>query len=208
MAIKIRDDVLGKRVVFAVVVCMTAWTGMSISMAGLKQLPKCGHGNPDCFFFVQICDTNIVLNNIMNNNTESPCTWISKNRKVESNSGDGLDKVSLPIVASLLGVLPGITLVISVLIRNEKTTLGLLEFGKLFIGFDSIILIQSCMLVDSLTFDCRHWSDVYHPDSLGCEAGYEKYTVGSTIVFCTNFLLFCGTVVRTEVERGKGRTQG
>jgi len=147
-----------------------------------------------------MCNTGIM------NETSKTCTWMPKLRKMESNSGDGLDKVTLPVVASVLGVLPGITLIIAVLIRNEKTILGLLEFGKLFIGFDSIMLIVSCMMVDSLTFDCRYWSDVFHPDGKGCMGGYRKYAIGSTIIFCTNFLLFCGTVVWTELERARVRS--
>jgi len=144
-----------------------------------------------------------LLNNDAN---KTYCTWMAYRRKVESNTGDGLDQLTLPVIASVLGVLPGVMLVISTVIRNEMTVLSMLEFGKMFIGFDAVMLVVSCMMVDRLTWECRYFTDVFHPDGQGCNGGYLKFSLGSTIIFCTNFLLFCATIVWTEIERARERS--
>merc|ERR1711966_625018 len=89
MGLKVRDNLFTGEVLGAIIVAMTAWIGMSISVAGLMQIPKCEHGASDCYFYVQICDTGL----LSGNSSQMTCTWVSKNRKLESNSGDGLEQV-------------------------------------------------------------------------------------------------------------------
>ena len=50
---------------------MAAWIGMSISIAGLQQLPKCHHGKPDCFFYVQVIEC-----------LHEMCIWVHRKEKV------------------------------------------------------------------------------------------------------------------------------
>merc|ERR1711939_174644 len=104
-----------------------------------------------------MCDEGL----LSGNPNATMCIWMPKVRKVESNSGNGLDNLKLPVIASVLGVFPGVTLVLTTIIRNEMTVLAMLEFGKLFIGFDSIMLVVSCMMVHRSTWECRYYSEVF-----------------------------------------------
>merc|ERR1711988_1062154 len=78
---------------------------------------------------------------------------------------------------------------------------GILEFGKFLIGFNGLMLIVSCMMIDRLTWDCRWWGEQHHPDGAACKGGYAKFGVGTTFIFTTEFLLMAGSIVYTELER-------
>merc|ERR1711988_1107820 len=194
---KLREKLFSTELALSLLLMLITWIGMAVSLAGLHQLPKCQHGDPDCFFFVQVCGESLL------NESQAGlmCTWISKTRKIESNSGSGLDKVALPVAAPILGVIPAITLVFSTVVRNERTVLSVLEFGKLFIGFVALMLIVSNMMIDRLTWDCRWWGEHHHPDGDACKAGYVKYALGTIFLFTSMAILFCGIIVWTEVER-------
>jgi len=193
--IKWRDNLWSRELLFAVIVMITCWIGMAISLAGLSELPKCKYGDPRCYFFVQVCD-----NNLFDTNTQS-CVWMAKQRKTEGGTEDGLDQVTVPILASCLGILPGMALVVATAVKNERCLFSILEFGKMFIGFDIVLLIISCLQLDRLTWDCRWWGDAHHPDSAKCEGAYSKYVVGTTFIFVTEFLLLIGSIVYAEMER-------
>lgn len=195
--LKYHEEVWSRELFMAIGVALTTWVGMSISLAGISQLPKCVHGDPSCYFFVQVCDKA----GTKFNSTEITCVWMPKKRKVEGNSASGLDQLTIPILSSVMGVVPGLGLVAATVIRNERSMFGILEFGKFLIGFNGLMLIVSCMMIDRMTFDCRWWGEQHHPDGAACKGGYAKFGVGTTFIFTTEFLLMCGSIVYTELER-------
>lgn len=193
--LKFRENIWTKEFFMAVVIALICWIGMCISLVGITELPRCKYGDPRCYFFVQVCDNQLFDQNHM------ACVYMPKQRKTEGSSEYGLDQVTVPILASVLGVVPGISLVFAMTIKNERSLFSLLEIGKMFIAFDIMLLVVSCMLMDRLTWDCRWWGDEHHPDSPKCEGSYSKYVVGTTFIFATEFLLLCGGIAWAEMER-------
>merc|ERR1711907_902689 len=196
MAVKVREDAFGWSLFLAIVVMLTCWVGMAISLSGIADLPKCKYGVPRCYFFVQVCDDMLELGT-----GQQSCVWMPKQRKTEGATEDGLEQVTVPIMASCLGIVPGMVLVVAMIIRNERCLFALIEIGKMFIAFDIILLVVSCMQMDELTWDCRWWGSEHHPDSDKCEGAFEKYVVGTTFIFITEFLLLCGGIAYAEMER-------
>jgi len=229
MAIKVRDEVCTRNMMLSVLVMMLTWIGMAISLAGLTDLPRCQYGDPKCYFFVKVCDNKLFdqrslkgadsgafSNDGEKGQTEqrvgvngtsykvvlpSSCVYMAKKRKTESSSDYGIEQVSVPILASVLGVVPGVSLTLAMVIRNERLLFSMLEIGKMFIAFNIVLLVVSCMQIDALTWDCRWWGEEYHPDSDKCQGAYDKYVVGTTFIFITEFLLLCGGIAYTEMER-------
>merc|ERR1712159_423951 len=193
--VKWRENFWSRELLLSIVVMITCWVGMAVSLAGLSQLPKCKYGDPRCYFFVQVCD-----NNLFDANTQT-CVWLPKQRKTEGGTEYGVDQVTVPIIASCLGIIPGMALVVATAIRNERCLFSMLEFGKMFIGFDIVLLVISCLQLDRLTWDCRWWGEEHHPDSDKCEGAYSKYVIGTTFIFVTEFLLLCASIIFSEMER-------
>lgn len=183
----------------SVIVMLTCWVGAAISLAGISELPKCKYGDPRCYFFVQVCDDMLSIGTDTTNRPD--CVWMPKQRKTEGATEDGLEQVFVPILSSCLGIAPGVVLVLAMIIRNERCLFSLIEIGKMFIAFDIILLVISCMQMDELTWDCRWWGKEHHPDSDKCEAAFGKYVVGTTFLFITQFLLLCGGIAYSELER-------
>merc|ERR1711907_543445 len=145
MAVKVREDAFGWSLFLAIVVMLTCWVGMAISLSGIADLPKCKYGDPRCYFFVQVCDDMLELGT-----SQQSCVWMPKQRKTEGATEDGLEQVTVPILASCLGIVPGMVLVVAMIIRNERCLFALIEIGKMFIAFDIILLVVSCMQMDEL----------------------------------------------------------
>jgi len=194
--VKVRDEVCTRELALAVLVMLMCWVGMAISVAGLAKLPRCQYGDPRCYFFVQVCD-----NKLFETAQQQSCVYVAKQRKTESSNEYGLEQVSVPLLASTMGVLPGIALVIAMIIRNERCLFSMLEIGKMFIAFNIILLVVSCMHIDRITWDCRWWGEQHHPDGPKCEKAYGQYVIGTTFIFITEFLLLVGGIAYTEVER-------
>ena len=74
------------------------------------------------------------------------CQWIAKNGRVEGSSADGnSEQMAVATVAAVLCILPGISMIISSMIRNERTIFTLLETGKYAIALDLILLVLGCL---------------------------------------------------------------
>jgi len=198
--LKVRDPLFTSELFVALFVFILGWIGMSTSIAGLMQIPKCKHGAEDCFFFVQICGKGDPSGPFDGNTTQ--CMWMPKNRRVAQNEGpDSLDRFKIPLLAAILGVVPGIGMVAAATLKNQRTMFGILELAKYFIGFNCILLVISTMMVDELTFACRWYSSFWHPDVDGCKMGFTKHTAGSALIFTTEFLLLSYTIIFGEMER-------
>lgn len=193
--LKYRDDLWSKQLMVAVAFTALCWVGTSISLAGITELPKCKYGDPRCYFFVQVCE-----NDLFPEETRS-CTYMPKQRKTEGGTEDGLDQVTIPILASCMGLLPGLALCFANVIRNERLLFSILEFGKLFLGFDLVLLTLSCLQMDRLTWDCRWWDDEHHPDSDKCEGAFSKYVIGTVFIFGTEFVLLIYAIAFCEQEK-------
>lgn len=174
--------------------------GMAVGLAGVSTLPKCRYGSPDCYFFVQVCDADL------NDTNQQTCLWVPKNRAVEGSDDDGVEALVVPIVAMVLGILPGLALVISMVISNERSLFALLEFSKMFCAFDFLLLIISCMHVNRLTWECRWYDNANTLNQNECEKGYDMYIVGACFIFVCEFVLLFATVGIAQDER-KNRAQ-
>merc|ERR1711988_328567 len=122
------------------------------------------------------------------------CMWVPKNRAIEGSSSEGVEALVVPIVSMVLGILPGIALVVSMVISNERTLFALLEFSKMFCAFDFLLLIISCMYLNNLTWDCRWYDNEETQTQDECERGYSMYVVGSCFIFVCEFVLLFATV--------------
>merc|ERR1711988_519038 len=163
MSVKVREDVCTRELALAVLVMIMCWIGMAISFAGLAQLPRCQYGDPRCYFFVEVCGNNAQFKEYFaqssGQDSAKSCVHMAKQRKTESSSDYGLEQVTVPILASCMGVIPGITVVIAMVIRNERCLFSMLEIGKMFIAFNIVLLVVSCMQIDKITWDCRWWAN-------------------------------------------------
>merc|ERR1711988_1786567 len=175
---------------------------MAVGLAGIATLPKCRYGSPSCYFFVQVCDS-ALLNSAEDRQT---CMWVPKNRAIEGGDDDSVESLVVPIIAMVLGLVPGIALVVSMVIRNERTLLALLEFSKMFCAFDFLLLIIACMYLNGLTWDCRWFPNEQSNSQDECEKGYAMYIVGSCFIFLCEFVLLFATVGLGVSER-KERAQ-
>merc|ERR1711988_1242374 len=163
---------------------------MAVGLAGIATLPKCRYGSPSCYFFVQVCDS-ALLNSAEDRQT---CMWVPKNRAIEGGDDDSVESLVVPIIAMVLGLVPGIALVVSMVIRNERTLLALLEFSKMFCAFDFLLLIIACMYLNGLTWDCRWFPNEQTQTQDECERGYSMYVVGACFIFVCEFVLLFATV--------------
>ena len=120
------------------------------------------------------------------------CQWIAKNGRVEGSSADGnSEQMAVATVAAVLCILPGISMIISSMIRNERTIFTLLETGKYAIALDLILLVLGSMDMDRITWDCRWYTDVWNPNYDRCRQGYSNYILGVTILFTVQAPFHC-----------------
>jgi len=204
MGVKVRDDMFGYELGISAVFLIIALIGMVICFVGLGELPKCKYGELDCYFFVKVCGESYF------NLNENPytCTWVSKARSIEGTSVDDSEQLTLPMVSAGFALIPGLALVISTIIRNERCLLGLLESGKAFLMFDTVLLIVSCVVINRLTFDCRWYSEWKHGNTDKCESGYIKYIAGTCVILVTHVVLLLGIIAFGEIERKRVRGDG
>jgi len=214
--LKVRQDLFRAELWMAVGVFMSLWVGMAISLGGLRQLPKCRYGDEDCYFYVQLCGNSIMpLNRTWDdvNNIRSPsqskflsqstfqCMWLPKQRRIQGSSENNSEQLIVPTLASILGVLPGIALIFACTVRNERSVFFSIEFAKMFLGFDILMLVVACMKLDQLTWDCRWWNKNHQPDHDACESAYGKYVIGTSFLFTTQVILMGFSVIFSEQER-------
>merc|ERR1711907_869334 len=178
--------------------------GMAIGLAGVSTLPKCRYGDPSCYFFTKVCDADLLAES--QGQTGQTCLWVPKNRAIEGSGDDGVEALVVPIVAMVLGLIPGLALVISMVISNERSLFALLEFSKMFCAFDFLLLIISCMHVNRLTWECRWYDNSLTLSQNECEKGYDMYIVGACFIFVCEFVLLFATVGIAQDER-KNRAQ-
>lgn len=199
MALKLRDDMWGLELGISSLFLLLSMIGMAIALVGVGELPRCRYGGEACYFFVQKCGSDEF------NKKQRTCTWVPKARAIEASSEDGMDQLIVPIVGSIIAVLPGLVLVVTTIVRNERILFGLIEAGKLFLAFDTFLLIVGAVSIDRLTFDCRWWNDNYTGNVDACQGGYSKYIIGSCIIFFCEAALLIGLVMFGEMERRRVR---
>merc|ERR1711907_92978 len=200
--VKFRDDLWTAELALSCCLFLCCVIGMSVGLAGISALPKCRYGEPECYFFTKVCDADLLDPLHM----RQSCMWVPKNRAIEGSSSEGVEALVVPIVSMVLGILPGIALVVSMVISNERTLFALLEFSKMFCAFDFLMLIISCMYLNTLTWDCRWFSNSLSGNKDECERGYTMYIVGSCFIFVCEFVLLFATVGIASDER-KSRAQ-
>lgn len=203
--VKVREDAWGYELGFAVGFLVISIIGMSVCAAAVAEIPKCKYGTVNCYFFVQVCGESYFNMNKVNPYT---CAWISKQRAVEGSSDSGVEQLALPLVASIFSLVPGIALVASTIIRNERCLLGMLEAGKSFIVFSCLLLVISVVSVNYHTFDCRWFPNEIHGNADECNGGYVKLIVGVSLIFVCQSLLLGGIIVFGEMERRRVRSDG
>ena len=65
---------------------------------------------------LQVCDSSL-LQKVEDTQT---CMWVPKNRAIEGGESDSVESLVVPIIAQVLGLIPGIALVVSMVISNER----------------------------------------------------------------------------------------
>jgi len=125
----------------------------------------------------------------------------SKESKDTGSDRDGLEQAVIPLLASVLGILPGMVLVLACLIRNERCMFNMLDIGKMFIMFDLILLVLGGETMSALTWDCRWYGAEHHPDQDKCTGAFDKFAVGTTFLFVSQFVILMGLVAWSEMER-------
>jgi len=201
--LKWREEVPAWELSAATILMLLAIIGASVTMAGVAELPKCKYGDPRCYFFVKICDADLlpVTANVTRNIKGQYCQYVPKNRKTQGGTEDGLEQAVIPLVAAALGVIPGMVLTFATLIKNERCLFNMLDIGKMFIVFDLILLVLGGQRMSTLTWDCRWYGDEHHPDQDKCTGAYDKFVVGIVFVFISEFIILCGLVMWSEIER-------
>jgi len=198
----------GYELAVSVLFLLISLIGMAVCCAGVSEIPKCKYGDTECYFFYKMCSHSYFnkYSIVANQGAPYTCAWVAKYRAVEGSSKDGLDQLMLPIIASIFSLIPGITLVISTVIRNERSILALLEAGKAFIIFCAVLHILSCVQIYQLTFDCRWYEDNLHGNQDACAAGYTKFVAGACIGLVCEFVLLAGIIAFGEIERRRVRS--
>jgi len=205
MSIKLREQLWGKMFIVAVLFSLLCLIGMLVACVGLGELPLCKGGELKCYFFVHICGGYAFLNG-ENRADASTCFWAQKMRCIEGEDGSSSDQLVIPIVSSCLGMLPGIMLIISTIIRNERCLFSLMECGKAFMLMSSTLLVTSILLVDRLTWDCRWYEHVEHGNTDKCRGGYIFFCVGATILLVCQACLLAFLISYEEKHRRKVRS--
>jgi hypothetical protein len=201
MGVKLREELWGYELAISACFLMISLTGMIICIIGIQEIPTCTYGAMECYFFVQVCGESY----FNHNNNPYTCAWVNKQRSIEGSSATGSEHFNLAIVAAVLAILPGIALMISTIIRNERTLLAMLEAGKSFLVFDSVIIVVGCLIVHELTFDCRYYDQYQHGNDEKCQGGYIKYVAGACIILLDHMLLLMGIISFGEMERRRVR---
>merc|ERR1711988_1078930 len=196
MCLKFRDSFCTKMFWSGILCSIVAMIGMSICLAGISKLPKCHYGQPSCYFFVKVCDNKLVSN-------VQSCVQMPKHMAIEGGDGDGVDQLIVPILASVMGLIPSMTMTMSSAITNQRFLLGLLELGKVFLAFDGVLLVMGVLKIDKLTFDCRWWSVKHHPNGEACHDGFGSYIAGACILFSCQFILVLLSIFYSEIKRRK-----
>jgi len=178
--------------VLAITVC-----GIAMSVGGIDAIPKCAHGSPECVFSVQICDDGKLMGDGFGRNGSNICLTVPRSSKVE---GD-FEQLRLPLASSVGSICPCILLVLAMVIRSVRLRFTCMEMSKICVAFDSIMLINSCMEVDRLTWNCRWWGDHNHSDGPDCRYGFVLYSAGVAVCLAAQFILLVHGVAYTEVER-------
>jgi len=129
------------------------------------------------------------------------CAYVAKYRSIEGSTEEGLDQLIMPIIAAGFSLLPGVTLLISTIIRNERSVLALLEAGKVFIIFIVVLWVLGMYTIYQLTFDCRWYDDKLHGNQDACNNGATKYNAGASISIVVMVLLLAGITASSEVQR-------
>lgn len=202
MAVKLRDQMWGHELGVSIVFLIISIVGMCMMSVAVAQLPKCKYGDVRCYFFFKVCSESYFNSNGRNPYT---CAWVSKNRAIEGSSDSGVEQLALPLAATIMALIPAITLVITTVIRNERVMLGLLEAGKAFIVFNCIILAVACAQINKLTFDCRWYPNEYTGNYDNCTEGFVKFIAGSCIIFVCQLVLLGGIIMYGENERRRVR---
>jgi len=204
MGVKLRDELWGYELGISVTFLIISLIGMILCLVGVNELPVCTYGELDCYFFVKICGESY----FNHNNNPYTCTWVAKQRSIEGSDGGSSEQLTLPVAAAVLSLLPGIGLVCSTIIANERTLLTLLEIGKVFLLFDTVILVVGCLTIHTLTFDCRWYSRWQHGNTDACQGGYIKYIGGTCVILVTQLILLMGIIAFGEMERKRVRSGG
>lgn len=204
MGVKLRDEMWGYELGLAVCFFIISLVGMIICIIGIMEIPTCEYDELECYFFVQVCGESYF------NQSPDPytCTWVSKQRSVEGSSAAGSEQFNEPMVAAVLALVPGIGLIISTVISNERTLLIMLEAGKCFLILDSVLLSVGCLTVHDLTFDCRYYKAWQHGNHDACQGGYIKYIAGCCVILVTQVMLLMGIIAFGELERRRVREDG
>ena len=91
---------------------------------------------------------------------------------IEGSEDGNREQLLVAIFAAVIGVVPGIVMVVTQIIRNERTVFTLLETGKYAVALDIILLILGGMDVDRLTWDCRWYGEFWNPHHTRCTKGH------------------------------------
>lgn len=180
---------------------MISLIGMIVCIMGIQEIPTCEYGQIECYFFIKVCGESY-----QNQNSHVyTCPWVSKQRAIEGSNAAGSEHFNLAVCAAVLAILPGIGLMISTMIRNERTLLALLEFGKSFLIIDSVLVVVGCLIVHDLTFDCRYYREIRHGNDEACQGGYIKYIAGACMILLDHMILLMGIIAFGEMERRRVR---
>merc|ERR1719502_1131075 len=200
--IKVQEEIWTTELAISCCIFVLCIIGMSVGLSGLSELPKCKFGAPECYFFVQICRDQLLHPN-------SPaCKWIPKTQAIEGTSKGGMEALYLQIFALIIGLVPGLCLIASMIIANERTLFALLEFTRMSCAFDFLLLIIAMMDLNDKTWDCRGYT-LLSKGATDCNEGFSLFVTGGVLLLLCEALLLVGSIgimADERRERSQNRT--
>merc|ERR1712216_394187 len=134
-------------------ICSLIW--LACCLDGLNKVPKCRYGNPDCYFVRPVEG--------INKDGKSFSTGQQFfNRAVEGDNDNSLEQLAIPLLSTLLCILPSIFVFIGVLLGHTPKTM---EIGKFFMTGCTVLMILSIRIFEQMTFQCRWWNNTNQEDS-------------------------------------------
>merc|ERR1712216_283218 len=133
-------------------ICSLIW--LACCLGGLNKVPKCRYGDNDCYFVRPV--------EAINKDGSTSQGQQFFNRAVEGDNDNSLEQLAIPLLSTLLCVLPSIFVFIGVLLGHTPKTM---EIGKFFMTGCTVLMILSIRIFEQMTFECRWWNNTNQEDS-------------------------------------------
>jgi len=139
--------------------------------------------------------------------TFQDCLFVTKSGAIEGGSDESYEALVIPLFSACTPIVPAVMLIIASFISNERTLLGMLEMGKIFLMLSVSLLVISVLEVNRLTFDCRWYSETAtsNTNRTNCRSGHQKVVMGAILLFVCEGCLTLAILIMLEMERKRVR---